>query len=94
MRKCAALVGLDGIDAAEVVVREPGTCAVWMAFQNKASAVGREFGVLGYECRLVLTKEGGYTRDLRVRHAHDAVLDPAARPAPLANELSGVILHG
>ena len=86
-----ALVGLDGIDAAEVVLRQIGARAVWTTLENQALAVWRDFSLTLNEFRFVHSKKRRDTRNLRVRDAHDSVLDAAARPAHPALELP--LLH-
>ena len=85
--KCPALVGFNGIDAAEVVIRQIGARAVWTTLENKTLAIGRDFRLALDERRFAHSEKRRDARDLRVRDAHDPVLDAAARPAHPALEL-------
>lgn len=93
LREGPALVRLDGIDAAEIVGCEPGARAIGATLQDKTPAVGREFGILRNEGRLVLAEERGDPGDLSVRDAHNAVWDSAARPASPAFETGLNTIH-
>ena len=86
VRKRTAFVRLHGMYSAPVVIRQPRTCAVWAAFENQPAAVGRYLRLAFDEVRFGHAEEYGNARDLRVRDAHDPVLDAAARPAAAARE--------
>ena len=94
MRKRAAFVRLHGMYSAPVVIRQPRTCAVGAAFENQPAAVGRYLRLAFDEVRLGQAEECGNARDLRVRDAHDPVLDAAARPAHPALETSHLHFTG
>ena len=83
----SALLGLHGIDAAEVVLCQIGARAVRTALEDKAFPVGRDFSLAFDELGLIHSKKRRDARDLRVRDAHDSVLDAAARPAHPALEI-------
>ncbi len=83
----SALLGLHGIDAAEVVLRQIGARAVRTALENQALAIWRDFSLAFDELCLAHSKKRRDVRNLRVRHAHDSVLDAAARPAHPALEI-------
>ena len=74
------------MDPAEVVLREPRAGAVRAAPQNQPAAVWRDLRLTVDEILLCHAEERGDARDLGVRHAHNAILDPAARPALTADE--------
>ena len=74
------------MDPAEVVLRKPGARAVRSAPENQSAAVWRHVRLAVYEVLFGHAQERGDARDLGVRHAHDAILDPAARPALTADE--------
>ena len=86
-RESEALVRLDGIDSATVVVRQVYTSSVGMALQDQPLPIGRDFRLLVDELVFGLAKECGDTGDLPVRDPHYAVLDAAASPALPAVEL-------
>jgi len=86
-RERAALVGLYRVDAAEVVGREVGARPVRAAFENEALAVGCDLRLAFDEVALAHAEKRGDAGDLRLRHADNAVLDPAARPATTAMEV-------
>ena len=90
----SALLGLHGIDAAEVVVRQVGACAVRAALEDKALPVGRDLRLALDELRFAHSEKRRDARDLRVRDAHDPVLDAAARPAHPALEVSRLHFTG
>ena len=83
----SALLGFHGIDAAEVVVRQIGARAVWTALENQALTIRCDFGLALDEIGLCHSEKRRNVRDLRVRDAHDPVLDAAARSAHPALEL-------
>ena len=81
------LLGLHGIDAAEVFLCQIGARAVRTALENQALAIWRDFSLTLDELGLVHSKKRRDARNLRVRDAHDSVLDAAARPAHPALEI-------
>ena len=83
----SALLGLHGIDAAEVALCQIVTRAVWTTLEDKTLAIRRDFGLAFNELGLIHSKKRRDTRDLRVRDAHDPVFDAAACPAHPALEL-------
>ena len=89
--KCSALVGLDWIDAAEIVGGEIDARPVRTAFEHKALTVWGDFRLPFYEVGLAHAKKRGNAGDLRIRHANNAVLDATARPAATAMKI--VLFH-
>jgi len=86
-RERPALVGFNGIDAAEVVVHQVGAGAVRTAFEDEAPPVGRDLRFALDERRFAHSEERRDACNLRVRDAHDPVLDAATRPAHPAREI-------
>lgn len=84
--KGAALVRLDGVDAAAVRVVKPHAGTVRAAAQDQPRAVGREFGFAVDEILLGSSQKGGDARDLPGPDADDSVLDATAGAAPEAGE--------
>ena len=83
----SALLGLHGIDAAEIVVRQIGARAVRTTLEDKTLAIGRNLGLALDELRFPHSKERRNPCNLRIRDTHDPVLYAAARPAHPALEL-------
>ena len=91
--EAAAFVGLDRVDAAEVVVSQVDAGAVRTAAQDEALAVRGEFRLVGDERFCAYPEERRDAGNLRVRDADDSVLDPTARAAALAGEVHGRCLQ-
>ena len=87
-RERPALLGLHGIDAAEVVVRQVDAGAVRSTLEDEALPVGRDLRLARDKLRFAHSKKRRDARDLRVQDAHYSVFDTAARPAHPALELS------
>ena len=87
-RESAALVRLDGIDSATVVIRQVDAGSVGTALQYQPLPIGRDLRLLVDELVFGLAKECGDTGDLPVRDSHYAVLDAAASPAHQACEIA------
>ena len=88
--KCAALVRLNGVDAAKIVFVKIHASSISPALQHQPLAIRRELGFIGDEFGFFHAKIGGDSRNLRIRNAHYAVLYPTARPAAPTMELASI----
>ena len=88
-RKRPALVGFDGVDAAEVVGGKVGARSVRTALEHEALAVGGKFRLALYEVAFAHAEKRRNPGDFRIGHADDAILDSAALPATATMEVLG-----
>ena len=86
MREGAALVRFDGVDAAEVLLRQPDARAVRTTRQDKTAAIRGENRVFRNESRLGFPQKRRDAGYLGIRNTHYAVRNPATRPATAAFE--------
>ena len=89
----AALVRFHRMNAAAVVVRQVHARLVRTALQDQRLTIRRDLGLAVDELLLGHPQERGDTPHLVITNPHDSVLDPAARPAPLALEIYFVDLQ-
>ena len=75
------------MDAAAVVVRQVDARLVSPAFEDEPSAIRRNLRLPVDEFLLRHPEERGDAADFVIAHAHDPVLDPAARPATQTLEI-------
>ena len=87
-RECAAFIGLDWVDATEIVSGQVGTGAIGTTSEHETFAIGRKLRLAFNELGLAHAEKRGNADYFGIRHADDTVLDPAARPASPTLEIT------
>ena len=87
-REGAAFIGLDRVDATEVVGGQVGARAVGTTSEHEAFAIGRKLRLAFDELGFAHAEKRGDADNFGIRHADNTVLDPAARPASPTLEIT------